>query len=870
MKSYLVESWKSESIYSWLFDDQPFLTDVQVLPFSSWLDTQSTLETDSFELLSAYHCLASIQGQLSLLKEMLQYPAFIQQALDFYHTLIEYDIDFDTLPETTPQYKEMKLILRSLQPLITPGHQLQEVRHQKTRLQDVILDNASITSLGIQKTVAACQQRGLIIKEAPLISNQTIEFYHALNARQEIEACAQKICQLQLPLNQVNVILCGFTDTLPYLKTIFNHYHLDFGVAFEQVNSRIVEAFVLLSRWFMQPDLESFQALVSSPLFEKYDTAAILEYISLFIEELDLSQPAEHVKNSVGSVPHLAAYQKDYLLHLEQAFEQFRQWQLPLLTANQENTPLICAYDLLRNSDLIQDKEEKACLLKIQHLLNSTQSPYLSKQEIEIVLSVIANIKKNISSSYQFKLCVTDMSHPVLERPYCFILNGNSKNYPGNAALSGIFEEEYAAAIPNYPTKVERASFFNEQRKWIFQAGRHLILSYATNTYEGKGLECAFEIKSYAKQPSQLWPLLQNNQLIPKNHTLCAETAHSLFLRNNRLYGSISSFERHFRCPYSYFLHTGLKLRQLSEIEVDQAMIGSIQHACIEECINRYGHQYAAISTEELHSLVEESFHALEDFFITSTWRIESIKERCIDSLISQLEFLKDFETNTDLTHHQCEVAFEHVLFKEETIAIELRGIIDRIDSNLNLLRVLDYKSSAKSLNTKKMEAGLQLQLITYLYIAAETMKQKPAGAYYYSLKNNDIPITAARLNLRNNELLECGHEDYYSEWMKAHRLSGKTTDASMENDNNGKHIMGWNAKGPTSTQLVDFDVLKEELLMLYRTLRKRLLSGVIDCTPVEGACTFCDFGSICRYNGLQYKKNITIEEMLEESEDHA
>ena len=246
------------------------------------------------------------------------------------------------------------------------------------------------------------------------------------------------------------------------------------------------------------------------------------------------------------------------------------------------------------------------------------------------------------------------------------------------------------------------------------------------------------------------------------------------------------------------------------------------------------------------------------------------MEKRCIESLWMQFEFLKDMERNTDLTAHQCEVQFKELLFASEDIPIEINGFIDRIDANKNLLRVIDYKSSFKSLSAAKLEAGLQLQLITYFLIAIKKFDRKPAGAYYYSMKNPDIQIEAAKLNLRSFELSENTEEQWYLEWIKAHRLSGKTTDSSMETDNSGTHIVGWNQKGPSKAQLQDFKELETTLMELYHLLKKRLLNGEIDCTPTEGACLFCDYAGICRYSGQLYKRNVTKDELGREREDHA
>ena len=60
---------------------------------------------------------------------------------------------------------------------------------------------------------------------------------------------------------------------------------------------------------------------------------------------------------------------------------------------------------------------------------------------------------------------------------------------------------------------------------------------------------------------------------------------------------------------------------------------------------------------------------------------------------------------------------------------MRLKGIIDRIDTCLGDLRILDYKSSAKTLSESKVKAGLQLQLLTYLIIAVRKLRLNPAGA---------------------------------------------------------------------------------------------------------------------------------------------
>lgn len=869
MKTIIAENWQKETVYLDAFEESNTLMDLQVLSFSAWIQSHSDLEVESFPLLAACRRLKAIEPNLTLCKEMLQDPAFLQQVLDFYQALMDFGCSIDQLPTTTPLQIEMKLLLEACQGIITPAHLIQDVFNKTETVRDVEIHTEGIQNYATFLAVQDFHTKGLKMIEGPQTHPQQIHFYHALNFRQEIEACAQMICTQKIPLNQINVILCGFNDNLNYLKLIFDYYGLHYGIVEQTRNSKAVESFSLLSRYFKEESPVTFQAMLNTSLFEKFDTAALMEYITLFPQAFNLKEEPHHVQDTVDTMIHLNSSKKKHLLHLEEIVQEQRLKLIEFLDSD-ESSPFLRAYNLLRKSELIQNKEERNCLSQIRTLLNHCGTSSLSELEERCVLAAVEKIMiKNTQSAIDC-IQVTDLSKPIKKRPYCFVLNATSKNYPGTNVYKGLFEENYIALIPGFPSKVQRATFFNQRQAWILNQTGVLYLSYAISTYEGKGLECAFEVKNFAKTNSISWPLIQRNQIPVSQHRLSQESAQKLFLQENRLKGSVSSFERFWRCPYSYFLHTGLQLRNTDEIALDQALVGSIQHACIEECIELYGHHYAEIDETALRHIIHKHFDPIHIFFTNQDWNSLSIEERCFESLSLQFEFLKDLEKNTDLTLHQCEVEFEHVLFEEEPISIELHGIIDRIDANLNCLRVLDYKSSSKSLSASKIEAGLQLQLLTYLMIAVKQQQTKPAGAYYYSLKNDDITIEAAKLNLRNNELEILDEETYYTKWKKEHRLSGITTDSTMENDNDGSHIVGWTAKGPSSAQLKDYDELIVTLQDLYHTLKNRLLSGQIDCTPVEQACTFCDFGSICRYNGQLYKKNITAQEIEEEREIHA
>ena len=88
------------------------------------------------------------------------------------------------------------------------------------------------------------------------------------------------------------------------------------------------------------------------------------------------------------------------------------------------------------------------------------------------------------------------------------------------------------------------------------------------------------------------------------------------------------------------------------------------------------------------------------------------------------------------------EFEFKNIKFDKDVF---LNGRVDRIDIlNLNsekYLRVIDYKSSKRSMNLKNIRDGLELQLLMYLKVLCDGKKIKPGGAYYFCLNDPIIEI---------------------------------------------------------------------------------------------------------------------------------
>ena len=851
MKTWIAASYMDEILYLNEFNQaqQSSLTQLRILPFASWVQSCCQFETTSFALLHATQAIQAIKESLSEYQDMIQYPDFIEQILYFHQTLAEYQIPLSSLPEDTPQHCEMKRLVQCCESIITSWHQIHHVTKHILDVSALIYDPTIVHSLSMKHVLKQLEAKGMKAFTSKSKKAETISFFHALNPRQEIEACAQWICTHQIPLAKINIILCDPSNII-FLDAVFQRYQLNYGQTHFSRPSCAVETFCALVCYHLQPELKTLQTLLTSSLFNSIDTSALIDYLCRFTQNPILDYPFEQFTVQFETISVINQLQKENLLKLQQRAEQARLRVLDILNQSIASNPYVWAYDILRLSDLVKNKDERQCLIQIQQLLNSIGTSIFDKNDLACVLHEIRKIRITQTQSYAHRICVTDLERPVFPRKYSFILHGNQKNYPQFTPCNGLYEENYISQIQGYPTKSERAQFCSQYKSWIFTSGKQLFLSYATATYEGKGLECSFEIQAFVHHKSQPWPFNNDGQLPQAKHQIDPETAHQLFVKQNRIKGSISQFERYSSCPYRYFLHSGLHLRNHQTFEIDTALIGTIQHACIEQCIRQYKNNYATLTRMQLEAIVQPYFHELKQLYINQSDLMDTIADRIIENLLLQFEFLDSLEKNSDLTLHECEVRFQEVLLEEEAIPIEINGIIDRIDMNLSFLRVIDYKSSSRTISDTKIESGLQLQLITYLMMAVRIKQRNPLGTYYYSLKNENIPVAAAKLNLRRNELSYLGIEDYKPLWHHSHRLRGKTIALEAANDNDGTHIV--NAK-----KTVDYEVLIASLLEVYKQIHDNILHGKIDCTPTESACAFCDFGSICRYHGQFYLCNI-------------
>lgn len=196
-------------------------------------------------------------------------------------------------------------------------------------------------------------------------------------------------------------------------------------------------------------------------------------------------------------------------------------------------------------------------------------------------------------------------------------------------------------------------------------------------------------------------------------------------------------------CGYRFFAHRLLKLEELKAPEegIDALILGSIQHKIMEETFNGRGRDAGPLradEADELRARLEEAAEkVLADapqvygFLPSPTWAQEKQRmvQRLNEFLTWELEEGGKFDGQPiSRTPWAFERRFGPVGFKVSFDGLELRmtGSIDRIDrieaGGQTFWMATDYKSGTSRIPPKKLEQGVNFQMLTYLK-ALETLQ---------------------------------------------------------------------------------------------------------------------------------------------------
>ncbi|MCF0116165.1 MAG: PD-(D/E)XK nuclease family protein, partial [Erysipelotrichaceae bacterium] len=220
-------------------------------------------------------------------------------------------------------------------------------------------------------------------------------------------------------------------------------------------------------------------------------------------------------------------------------------------------------------------------------------------------------------------------------------------------------------------------------------------------------------------------------------------------------------------------------------------------------------------------------------------------EERVLDVLYDSVTYLAEMEKNTSYVPTELEKKVEYDLVLPNG-TVHFKGFIDRLDTCGNNFRIIDYKSSKHTMKKADIEAGVRLQLLTYMMIVEALEKKIPEAVLYFSFKKDNLSTDAGTVT-KQNVYEPYSPEKDYDIYAKGRRLIGLKF---MDSDS-----LDYEGKFTDTSSTVSADEQLDLLVGLYSHLIEQLKVGDIKLEPIEGACTFCTFRSICRFKGEQKKK---------------
>ena len=340
---------------------------------------------------------------------------------------------------------------------------------------------------------------------------------------------------------------------------------------------------------------------------------------------------------------------------------------------------------------------------------------------------------------------------------------------------------------------------------------------------------------------------------------------------------SASRLEQFNRCPFAHYVKYGLKAKERPESREEAADAGTFLHDALDgflKLVKDRHLNWGTLTDEDADGLVDEVLPPLierhnDGIFLRDVrlrealfLRVESVK-KCARSIVKQMQAGSYLPYETELAFGPG-APFPPLLLKtDDGQTVKLYGRIDRVDKSADgFYRIIDYKMGDRKFEPAKIEAGLSLQLPLYL-AAVEGLDGQMGGMYYMPLS-----LPAARE----------GEE-------KRHVLRGVTAGSEQAVAALERHLEGpsqivqglrRNKDGRLSGNVCreeDMAALTREAVAVAERTLGHMRRGEAQVAPYKGACKWCPYQSVCRFDRQQkgcYErdtKKLTIAELLKTAE---
>ena len=512
---------------------------------------------------------------------------------------------------------------------------------------------------------------------------------------------------------------------------------------------------------------------------------------------------------------------------------------------------------------------------KDEGFLNDSDREFLKEKDIELAKGTLENLYEERFSIYK----ILTTAKEKLYISYC------SSDSEGGALRPSIYITKIKKIFP----KITENSSINENQFEIINEANTFqeLINALRRQSEGEEIESFwYAVEKYFMQ-NEKWKL----KLIEAKKALdYHEQADEISKENiKKMYGntletSVSRLEQFQKCPFSYYLKYGLKLKEQEEYQIRTIDTGTFMHETIDSFFHTLRERELELDDLEenqiyeiIEQIINEKLGLPKYYVFTSNEKFNFLTSKLKKVVFQSMKYLIEGLKASDFKVMANELEFKRgkeykpiILELEDGKKVEITGKIDRIDiakvGEDNYIRIIDYKSSVKNIDLNELVAGMQIQLITYLDATCKIDKVLPAGMLYYNLiepaLKADKPISKEKIEeeLKNKfkmkgliladiniiKKMDKGLDSGYSKLVPAYidskgNISEKRS--SVINSEQFKDLMKHSNK-------------------IIKDIAKEIMNGNIEIKPYyqrktkKTACDYCEYSGICNFkeSNLQYK----------------
>lgn len=352
------------------------------------------------------------------------------------------------------------------------------------------------------------------------------------------------------------------------------------------------------------------------------------------------------------------------------------------------------------------------------------------------------------------------------------------------------------------------------------------------------------------------------------------------------LKSSVYKLEMFKSCPFSYYMKYVLNISKDKVFDITSMDTGSFMHDVLEnfsmylfkknifwhEIIkdeNNLKDEYKEVLFGIVTKMLDEKFKKQKE-----NVKYTIYKQKLTNTLKKVMVVIARGFNQSEFTPYGYELEFKD---KGDLLPIEIKldndksmkivGKIDRIDTvefdDKVYARVVDYKSSGKTITVDKIKDGISLQLITYL-LAFVDSKNKLNGIMKNGEGKQVIPSATLYFDLSDKllNLKDYTNDDsvIQKEILKRLRMNGlflkdvKVLEKMDNKVNDSDKKLIDVSPNRASKKLLDekeFENLCEEVKIILKNIGNEIIKGTVKISPSKKSkpCEYCDFSNVCRKN---------------------